>query len=163
MLYCVILAQKEKGKRDMSTILGIFQQLELDLSLFYQLFIIFILFLLSNMLFIQKLKSVLIYREDQTVNLSKKALEKLQVAQDISSQFNTQMRKAQDQIIEKYRKLKDEWVLKEELSFKEKQEEGNKKYNQLKIDLKKEIHGYQENVFKEKDELSKLLLEKWMQ
>ncbi len=77
----------------MEMILGIFTKLGVDSTIFYQFAVVVVLFFILKTLFLNKLKEVILLREERTTKLEIEANKKMNQAQELSAQYKTKMDK----------------------------------------------------------------------
>ena len=107
----------------MDLILGVFQKLDIDQTVYAQFIIFFFLFIILKAVFFNKLQFVLELRESKTTKLEENANKKFSEADNLSSKYKTEINKVYLGAQEKFncKKLDIKRVEKEAISKKEKE------------------------------------------
>jgi F0F1-type ATP synthase membrane subunit b/b' len=144
----------------MEMIIGIFQSLGVDQTIFIQFGVVFIFYLIISPLLFKKLLFVIQEREDKTVKLAEEAVVQAQSADALLVRYKDEVaqayRESQVRIEATRSKVKGESV---ELIHKEEQALQNK-YLKAKEHSSAQVEQVKSNLMKSTDELSQSLIDK---
>jgi len=144
----------------MDMVIGIFQQLGVDASVFPIFAVIVIMFFILKPLFFNKLQFVLELREEKTTKLSGDASETLKKAQELSDTYRDKISEAHVQAQSNFSKKKSTILQQEKLKYKTVEERVNKHIDEKRIEFTKEVELKKLVALKEVDVLADNLVDK---
>lgn len=144
----------------METVQAIFDQLGIDSSFFYQFAVVVVMFILTKILFLNKLQFVLEKREEKTSKLEDGAGETLDKANQILTDYQAKIEHAYQLSQAELTEHKQNVMHKENARLKQAQAENDKKTELAKNKVKEEYEAKKSSVLKDSDELAQLLVGK---
>jgi F-type H+-transporting ATPase subunit b len=147
----------------METFMAIFTQLGVDSSLVPQFFIILVVFVIAQFLFLGKLQQVIEVREEKTVKLENNADETIEKVQRMQNDYKTKIeeanRLAMNTAIDKKQKITQKYTE----QYKQTEKEVNTFVDQSRTEFTKEVSGNKEKYLAEADTLAQSLVQKILQ
>ncbi len=144
----------------MDMIIGIFQKLGVDQSIFYQFAIFIVLFAALKAVFFNKLLFVLQTRESKTTKLDDEAGDKFKEAEKLSEKFDTEIQKANEEAHQNMSEMKNSNLKKIQEDQKEKELKVLANYEEQKKAVLAEVEAKRDSVLKNSQELSENLVNK---
>lgn len=144
----------------MDVVLGIFDQLGADKSLFYQLAIFFIMFMMSKVLFFNHLQFVLENREEKTVKLEGNVEKQFQKINEMSANYKEKITKANKEAKEQVSSEKSKITKEFEAKYREQEKEINTFIEKAREEANKEIASKRDEVLSEAEQLADGLVQK---
>ena len=144
----------------MDMIIGIFQKLGVDQSIFYQFAIFIVLFAALKAVFFNKLLFVLQTRESKTTKLDHQAGDKFKEAEKLSEKFETEIQKANEEAHQNMSELKNSNLKKIHADQKEKETKVLANYEEQKKAVIAEVEAKRDAVLQNSKELSENLVNK---
>lgn len=144
----------------MDMIIGIFQKLGVDQSIFYQFAIFIVLFAALKAVFFNKLLFVLQTRESKTTKLDHQAGDKFKEAEKLSEKFETEIQKASEEAHQSMSEMKNSNLKKIQADQKEKELKVLANYEEQKKAVIAEVEAKRDAVLKSSNELSENLVNK---
>lgn len=147
----------------METVQAIFTQLGVDSSLLPQFIIVFVVFVLAQLLFLGKLQEVIETREEKTVKLESSADETIEKVQKMQSEYKMKIedanRTALKDLTEKKQKISQKYTD----QYKQTEKEVGQFVDQTRNEFHKEIAGNKDKYLAEADTLAQSLVQKILQ
>lgn len=147
----------------MDLVLGIFNQLGANQSIWYQLAIFVGMFIASKYLFFNHLQEVIEKREEKTVKLEGNADKQLEQVNEMSKTYKEKMTSARKEAKNKLVEEKAVITKKFEAVYREKELEINSYVEKSRKEAQEEIDSKKEEVFAQADSLANELVQKLAQ
>jgi F-type H+-transporting ATPase subunit b len=144
----------------MELILGVFQKLHIDQTVFYQFIVFFFLFIILKTVFFNKLQFVLELRESKTTKLEENANKKFNEAQILSNKYNSEIDKVYLGAQEKFNAQKAEIQSIEKKIISKKHAELQALGDKKKIEFTVEIEKRSTEILRESTTLASSLVDK---
>ncbi|MEC7277548.1 MAG: hypothetical protein VXV96_14610 [Bdellovibrionota bacterium] len=144
----------------MDMIIGIFQKLGVDQSIFYQFAIFIVLFAALKATFFNKLLFVIQTRESKTTKLNDEAGDKFKEAEKLSEKFDNEIQKASEEAHSKMSSIKNESLKKIMDEQKAQEAKVLAAYEEEKKAAISEVEAKREAVLQSANELSDSLVNK---
>jgi F0F1-type ATP synthase membrane subunit b/b' len=141
-------------------IIGIFQKLGVDQSIFYQFAIFIVLFAALKATFFNKLLFVIQTRESKTTKLNDEAGDKFKEAEKLSEKFDNEIQKASEEAHSKMSSIKNESLKKIMDEQKAQEAKVLAAYEEEKKAAISEVEAKREAVLQSANELSDSLVNK---
>lgn len=144
-------------------ILNVFTKLGVDQTIFYQFAIVVVLYFILKNLFFNKLKEVIVLREDKTTKLEGQANAKLQQSQKMADNYKSKMDKIYLESQEKFRERKSKLAHEEKEKLDHFEDKLQNDYETQMHKLSDEMKVKKADAFKKTEELSHSLVNKLIQ
>lgn len=144
----------------MDVVLGIFDQLGANMSLWYQLGIFIAMFILSKILFFDHLQNVIEKREEKTVKLEGNAEKQFEQVGEMSKSYKEKITSAKKEAKEKLNEEKARITKEFETHYRSNESDINKFVEQSRKEAQDQIDSKKQQVFAEADSLAKDLVAK---
>lgn len=147
----------------MDTVLGIFNQLGADQSIWYQFGIFIVMFIASKFLFFDHLQEVIEKREEKTVKLESNADKQLEQVNEMSKTYKEKLSSAKKEAKNKLTEEKTQISKEFEAIYREKEHEINSFVEKSRKEAQAEIDSKKQEVFAQADALANELINKLAQ
>ena len=144
-------------------ILNVFTKLGVDQTIFYQFAIVVVLYFVLKNLFFNKLKEVIVLREEKTTKLEGEANAKLQESQRMADSYKAKMDKIYLESQEKFRERKSKLAYEEKEKLDSFEDKLQHDYETHMHKLSDEMKMKKADAFKKTEELSHSLVNKLIQ
>ena len=144
----------------MELILGVFQKLNIDETVFTQFIVFFFLFIILKAVFFNKLQFVIELRESKTTKLEENANKKFSDAENLSEKYKVEIDKVYHGTQEKFNIKKNE-ILKIEKENVTKKQSELAEFSEKKIkEFTSEIEARSIEILKQSESLASNLVDK---
>ena len=147
----------------MGTVQAIFTQLGVDSSLLPQFIIVFVVFILAQVLFLGKLQYVLETREEKTVKLESSADETIEKVTRMQTEYKTKIDEANRSTLKSTTEKKHKIAEKYTGQFKQVEKEVGQFVDQSRNDYSQELANNKDKYLSEADSLAQSLVQKILQ
>jgi F0F1-type ATP synthase membrane subunit b/b' len=147
----------------METVQAIFTQLGVDSSFLPQFFIVFIVFVITHFLFLDKLQEVLESREDKTVKLENSADETIENVSRMKIEYKLKVDEAQREAYKSSAESKQKITVEYTNQYKQAEREVNQFVDQSRNEFEKEIEENKQKYLAEANTLAASLVKKILQ
>jgi F0F1-type ATP synthase membrane subunit b/b' len=147
----------------METFVAIFTQLGVDSSLPYQFFILVIVFVAANFIFLGKLQNVLEVREEKTIKLENTADETIEKVTSMQNEYKSKVDEANRVALKNSSDKKQKINQKYTDQYKQTEKEVNLLVDQSRNDFGKEVTANKGKYLSESEALSQSLVQKILQ
>ena len=144
----------------METINKILESLNVDETIFYQMGIFIVLFIILKFVFFERLQGVIELREDKTTKRKEAADKKFAEAEELSLRYQEKMKKANIEGREIYNRHKKQIVDEEKVRLKKAEDEINVEFEKEVENLRDEMSHREKELLKDADGLCSKLMEK---
>lgn len=144
----------------MDVVLGIFKQLGADESLYYQLIVFVVMFILSKTLFFNHLQYVIENREEKTVKLEGSAEKKFATVNRMSSEYKEKIQSARKNAKELVNSEKTKILKELEAGYRLKEEEINSFVTKSREETNQEIEKKKIEILAQAEGLADGLVQK---
>lgn len=147
----------------METVQAIFTQLGVDSTLLPQFIIVFLVFILAQVLFLGKLQSVIETREEKTVKLENSADETIEKVLKMQKEYKAKIDNANRDTLKILTEKKQKITERYTEQYKQTEKEVGQFVDQSRNEFHKEVAGNKEKYLAEADALSQSLVQKILQ
>ncbi len=147
----------------MEVLTGILNQLDINITVFYNLAFILVMFFLTKILFFNKLQGVLENRLEKTVKSEGASDEKFAKIKEMETEYNVKIAAAKNAAYQKFSASKNEITKDLDQKIKIKESELETRYEDAKVKQKAEYETSKETLMKEVESLSDSLVTKILQ
>lgn len=147
----------------MEVLTGILNQLDINITVFYNLAFILVMFFLTKILFFNKLQGVLENRLEKTVKSEGASDEKFAKIKEMETEYNVKMTTAKNAAYQKFSASKNQITKDLDQKIKIKESELEARYEDAKVKQKAEYEQSKETLLKEVESLSDSLVTKILQ
>lgn len=144
----------------MDMFIGILNQLGANESIWYQLGLIVLMYVLAKFLFIDHLQKILETREEKTVKLVGNTEKQFAEITKIQNDYKEKIRAANKEVKENLDIKKQEIIKKEESEYKAQEKEINKYITDSRAEIEKDIKDKKDKILADAESLSSSLVQK---